>query len=284
MDGQTSGWYILWIFLTVVTAIPVLFQAIRKLWNFLYEILSFRNLRIRSIRRRSYSGIPHVEIKIALTGKEDLIVDEVVIQSKLSYPRRIEGLLAWLQLGIGYFLDDVEGLNNVLGRSFPYIAWIPSAPFHRINNSYIRKPLSAILGLVTFYYFIVCFFPLFWPFLFIGPYWELRLFSGNEKVRLSGKDNKVEFKRPFILKPGIENSFTISYQPSLYFNTLLMTKLFIDNAKISYVKEPPRLRTIKLPRNNEFTWKVNDILRVRVSGKMRRYSVKLGASYASIHL
>jgi hypothetical protein len=284
MDGQISGWDILWMGFTVIAAIPVLFQAIRKLWNFLYEILSFRNLRIRSIGRRSYRGIPHVEVKIALTGKEDLIVDEVVIQSKLSYPRRIEGLLAWLQLGIGYFLDDVEGLNNVLGRSFRYITtWIPSAPVHKINNPYIRKPLSAILGLVTFYYFIVLLFPLFWPFLFIGPYWELRLFSGNEKVRLLEKDSKRELKRPFILKLG-ENSFNISYQPSLYFYTLLMTKLFIENAKISYVKEPPRLRTIKLPRNNGFVWKVNDILRVKVSGKMRRYSVKLGASYANIHI
>jgi len=165
-----SGWDILGIFLIVVTAIPVLFQSIRKLWNLLYEILSFRNLRIRAIGRRSYSGTPHVAINIAFTGKEDMIVDEVVIQSKLSYPRRIEGFFAWLQLGIGYLLDDVEGLNNVLGRSFPHITWIPSIPFHRINNSYIRKPLSAILGIVTFYYFIVFFFPLFWPFLFIGPY------------------------------------------------------------------------------------------------------------------
>jgi len=46
-------------------------------------------------------------------------------------------------------------------------------------------------------------------------------------VRLSEKDSKEELKRPFILKSGIENSFTISYQPSLYFNTLLMTKFFI---------------------------------------------------------
>lgn len=277
------GWIILGI-LGAVSAIPILFQAIRKLWNFLYETLSFRNLSIHAIGRASYSGIPHVTIKIAFTGKEDVIVEEVVIQSKLSYPRRIEGLLAWLQLGIGYFLDDVEGLNNVLGRSFPNTAWIPSVPFHRINNSYIRKPLSVIWGLIVFYYFIVLLFPLFLPFLFMGPYWELRLFSGNEKVRLSDKDSKVELKRPFIIKSGIENSFTMSYKPSLYINTLLMTKLFLENAKILFMKEPPKLRKIKLPRSNEFAWKVTDILRMKVSGKMRRYSVKLGAGYANIRL
>jgi len=179
----------------------------------------------------------------------------------------------------------VEGLNNVLGSSSPSLTtWIPSAPVHRINISYIRKPLGAIFGLVTFYYFIVFFFPLFWPFLFIGPYREFRLFSGNEKVRLLEKDSKRELERPFILKSG-ENSFTISYRPSLYFIPLLVVpKLFIKNAKISYVKEPPRLRMIKLPRNNGFGWKANDILRVKVSGKMRRYSVKLGASYANIHI
>lgn len=283
MDGQISGLDILLWFLAVLTAIPVLFKAIGKLRNFLYEILLFRNFKIRSVGRRSYSGTPHVEIKIAFTGKGNLIVDEVEIHSKLSYPRRIEGALAWLQLGIGYFLDDVEGLNNVLGKSFPYTSWIPVFPFHRINNPYVRKPLNVVLGLVAFYYFGVLMFPLGWPFLFIGPYWELRLFSGNEKVRLSEKESRVELKRPFIIKPG-ENSFIISYQASLYFNTLLMTKLFIENAKISYVKKPDRLRTIKLPRNHEFTWKANDILRMKVSGKMRRYSVKLGESYANIKI
>jgi hypothetical protein len=282
MDSQISVWSIFGYFVAVITIIPIIFQIIRKTWNLLYEILSFRNLKIRSIGRKSYSGIPHVEIKIALTGNDNLIVDEVDIQSKLSYPRRIEGLLAWLQLGIGYFLDDIEGLNNVLGRSFPNIIWIPSFPFHRIHNSYIRKPLNIILGLVTFYYFIIFLIPIFWPFLFIGPYWELKMFSGNEKIKLLEIDSKTELKRPFILKSGIENNFTISYQPSLYLTTLLMTRLYVENTKISYVKEPPRLRTIKLPRNKEFIWKVTDILRVRVSGKMKRYFVKLGVSYVNI--
>ena len=202
----------------------------------------------------------------------------------MSYPRRYEAILAWLQLGIGYFLDDVEGLNNVLGRSFPYIAWIPNVPFHRINISYIRKPLNAILGIVTFYYFIISLFPLLWPFLFSGPYWELKLISGNEKINLSEKVNKVELKRPFIIKSGIENSYNLSYKPSLYFNTLFMTKSFLENAKVSYVREAPRLSSIKLPRSNEFIWKVTDVLRVKVSGKMRGYSVKLGSSYAIIKL
>ena len=273
--------------LTVVAAvsgIPALFLLGKKVVGFFYGMVSFKNLGIRAIKRTSYSGIPHVTIKIAFAGREDIIVDEVVIQSKLSYPRRIDAIFAWLQLGIGYFLDDVEGLNNVLGKSPPYLTWIPSVPSHRINKLYIRKPLSAICGIVTFYYFIVCLFPLMWPILFMGPYVELRLFAGNEKVSLSEKDSNGESKRPFILKSGIDNIFTIGYQPSLYFNSVLMTKLFIGNAKVSYVKEPAKLRRTRLPRNNEFIWRVTDILRVKVKGKLRRYSVKLGGSYVNIHL
>lgn len=282
MNGLIQGWNILWFVLAVVSAIPIILHALRKLFYSLYELLSFQNLGMRSVGRRSYGGIPHVDIKIALSGQQDLIVDEVVIHSKLLYPRRIEAVFAWLQLGIGYLTDDSEGLNTVLGRSFPSITWIPSAPFHKIGNPYIRKPLNILLGIITFYYFTVFLFPVFWPFLFSGPYWELKLYSGNENIRFSEKDTKAEVKRPFIIKSGVENNFVISYQPSLYINTMLMTKLFIENGKILYVKEPPRFRKLTLPRENEFTWKAIDVLRVRVSGKMRKYSVKLGASYAML--
>ena len=283
MDGQSLGLT----FLAIIGALGALLgflQIIKRVWNFFSELLSFKNLSIGEIGRASYRGIPHVKIKIALVGKEDLIVDEVFMQSKLSYPRRIDGFFAWLQLGIGYLLDDVEGLNTVLGRSLPYITWIPVIPFYRINNSYIRKPLSAIWGIVIFYYFIICLIPPLWLFLFMGPYVELRLISENRKVTLREKDSKAELKRPFILKPGIEYIFAISYRPSLYFTSVLMTKLFIDNARISYVKEHPKLRKTKLPRNNEFIWRVTDTLKVKAKGKMRGYSVKLRDSYVNIHL
>lgn len=283
MDGHSSGLIILAI-IGAVGAIFAILQIIKRVWNFFYELLSFKNLSIGEIGRVSYHGIAHVKIKIALVGEEDIIVDEVFMQSKLSYPRRIEGFFAWLQLGIGYLLDDVEGLNTVLGRSLPYITWIPIVPIHRINNSYIRKPLSVIWGIITFYYFVICLIPPFCLFLFTGPYVELRLFAGNKKVTLREKDSKAELKRPFIIKSGVENIFTISYRPALYFTSVLMTKLFLENARISYVKEPPKLRTIKLPRNNEFILRATDILRVKVKGKMRGYSVKLGDSYVNINL
>lgn len=284
MDGERLVLIILGV-IGAVGAIPGIIQIIRSVLNFFYALLSFRNLSIGEIGRTSYRGIPHVTIKIALVGKEDIIVDEVFVQSKLSYARRIEGFFAWLQLGIGYVLDDVEGLNTVLGKSPPYTTWIPVIPFYRIHNSHIRRPLSTIWGIVIFYYFIIfCIFPPYWLFLFMGPYAELRLFSGDEKVSLSGKDSNVELKRPFILKSGIENILTIGYRPSLYYNSILMTKLFIQNAKISYVKKPRELRTTKLPQNNEFIWRVTDILRVKVKGKMRGYSVKFGTSYVNIHL
>jgi hypothetical protein len=271
-------------FLGAISAIPVLVLFVKKIFNLFYMTFSFRYFKIRATGRRSYSGSPQITIKIAFTGKEDIIVEDVVIQSKLLYPRPIDGILAWIQLGIGYFIDDVKGLHNVLGDSFLLMTWIPSAPVHRINISYIRKPLSIIFGIIIFYYFIVLLImPLFWPFLFMGPYWELKLSSTNEKIRLSEKDSKIELKRPFILKSGIDNSFIIGYQPSIYFNTLIMQKVYIRSAKISYIKEPSKLRTIRLPREKEYIWKVKDVLKVKVSGKMRRYSVNLGISYVNVN-
>ncbi len=283
MYVQNSGLVILGI---VITALPFVFLIISKLRGFVNEILSFKNLSIHTIERNSRRGIPHVMMKSALVGKEDVIVDDLIVQSKLAYSRRYAGFWAWLQLGIGYLSDDVEGLNSVLGKSFPSIVWIPHAPVYRINNSYFRKPLSVIFGLITLYYFIICciIIPLL-PVLFIGPYWELKLFSGNEKVKLSKKDNEVELERPFILKPGFENYFTMSYRPSsLYIDTLFSLKYFVKTTKISYVKELPKFKKTKLPRSDEFTWKVTDILRVKVRGKMKGYNVKLGESYVNIHL
>ena len=286
MDRQSLILIIVGI-VSAVAAFPVLVQMAKNVWEFFSDKLSSKkNLSIRTMGGVSRRGISHVMVKTALVGEGDVIVDEVVIQSRLTYRGGREGALAWLQLGIGYLLDDVEGLNNVLGKSFPYIG-LMAVPLHRINNSYIRKPLSAIWGIVILYYFIifVILFPIFWPVLSAGPYEELRLFSGDGEVRLLEEDSEVELKRPFILRPGFEKFFTISYpQSSLYFGRLFGRKLFLKDAKMSYVKECPKSRTIKLPRSNEFTWKVADIFKVRLRGKMRRYSVKFEDSYANIHL
>ena len=281
MEGQSL--INVWIILGSVPVIIILFQIVPRVWNFLYQILRFRNLSIRAIGKTSYRGIPHITIKIALVGKEDMIVNEVFLQSKLSYSRRFEGCKAWLQLGIGYVLDDVEGLNTVLGRSDPYIG-LMAAPFHRINKAYIRKPLSLIWGMFILFYFIIFLFPPFWPVLYWGPYQELRIFSRNEEMRLSKKGSRVELERPFILKPGFENYFTISCRSSSLYYPFFWSKVIVKNAKISYVKGPSNLGGIRLPRNNEFIWKEKGILRVNISGKIRRYPIELGESYVSLHL
>lgn len=267
----------------VISAIPFIFVITKKLRDFLYEIFLFKGLSIRVIDRVSYRGNSNFVIKTAFVGKEDVIVDEVIVESKLTYPGRFGGLLAWLQLGIGYISDNVEGLNTVLGRSYPYIGFM-AVPCHRIKNAYIRKPLSAIWGMVILYYFVIFLFPLFWVVLSWGPYQELRLFSGDENVRLSKKGSEIELKRPFILKQGFEECLTISYGPPLLYYPLLKSRVFVKNAKISYVKEPPKLRRTKLPRNGEFIWKATDILKVKICGKVIRYPVELGVSYANIHL
>jgi len=285
MEEQTLTWIYVGTGLAALAALPILFQIITRVGNFFYEILSLKNLSIRVMRRRSYRGVPHVTIKSALVGKGELIVNEVVIESKLKYTRGIEGVWAWLRLITGYFLDDVEGLNNVLGRSFPSIVWIPVLPFHTINRWYVRKPLNVISGIITVWYFLICWLPPLWPLLLSGPYQELRLYSGDEDIKLSEKISKVELKRPFIIKAGFERDFSIGYRPSLlYFNTFFKQKVFIKNARVLYVKGAPKLGKTELPRSSGFTWKVTDILRVKIRGKVRGYPVKLGDSYVGIHL
>lgn len=281
MDGQRLIY--VGIVIGAVPVILILFQVIPRVWSFLYEILRFKNLSIRAIGRTSYRGRPNIMIKTALVGKEDMIVNEVSMQSKLSYSSRFEGFRGWWRLGIAYVLDDVQGLNTVLGTSTPYIG-LMAVPFHRINKAYIRKPFSFLWGILILYYCIIFLFPPFLPILFWGPFQELRLFSGNEEVKLSKKGSKVELERPFILKPGFEKYFTISYTSSSLYYAFFRSKVILKNAKISYVKEPSKLRGLRLPRNNEFIWRVNDILRVNVSGKIRKYPVKLGDSYVRIKL
>ncbi len=267
----------------VISSIPFVFVITKKLRGLLYEIFLFKGLSIRVIDRVSSRGSSNIVIKTAFVGKEDVIVDEIIVESKLTYPDRFGGLLAWLRLGIGYISDDVEGLNTVLGRSYPYIGFI-AIPCHRIKKAYIRKPVSAIWGIIILYYFVIFLFPPFWVVLSWGPYQELRLFSGDEKVKLSKKGSEVELERPFILKQGFEEHLTISYgQPLLYY-PLLKSRVFLKNAKISYVKEPSKLRGGKLPRNGEFIWKATDILKVKMCGKVIRYPVELGVSYVTIYL
>ncbi len=281
MDGL-NFWEIILLVVGVFSVIPIIIHGIIRLRILLSSALSYKHLRVKAIGRRSYSGYPHVTIKIAFTGTEEIIIDELNIQSKLSYPRRIDAVFAWLQLGIGYILDDVEGLKNVLGNSFPTLSWLPSGPIHRINNAFIRKPISFILGIYVFYYLIISILPIFWIFLFAGPYAELRLFSGNERVRLLEKGKEDEEIRPFILKSGTESTFNMSYKPSLFYNLLFGQKMVFPDAKIFYLKRTPRFRKLKLPHGDDFCWKVIDILRIKVSGKWREYNVNLGASYANI--
>jgi hypothetical protein len=273
-----------WLILAVVPVASLVYVGINKLRALVDEVFLFKGLSIRVIDRVLDRGATRVVLKMAFVGEGDIVIDEVVVESKLTYPRRCGGLFAWLQLGSGYILDDVEGLNTVLGRSPPYIGlW--GVPLHKIKNRYIRRPLSAIWGVFILCYFVFfVVFPLFWLILYWGPYQELRLLSGDEKVVLSKKEDKVQLGRPFIVKQGFEQHLTLNYRaPSLYY-TFFWSRQFVKDAKVSYVKAPSKLRRIKLPRKDEFTWKGTDILRVKISGKGRRYTVNLGVNYANIHL
>jgi hypothetical protein len=280
MNNQISAWIAVGMFLGIIIVLFILFQGIKRLWNFLTLTLPFRNLRINTISRTSDNGIPQVMIKLIYSGKKDIVIEDVDIKAKLSFLRKFDGFLAWLQLGFAYFTDDVESLNIMLGKSSNSIVWIPNARVHKINQPYIRKPLSVIFGVITIWYFLIFFLPPFWPCLFVGPYWAMNIKANNEKVKLTKKENGMVLNRPLRVKHGIDNVLTIEYKPSLYFlNMSLMKK-----AKIYFEKVIPESRYTILFRNNSLKWKVNDDINIKVKGKIRRYSVTLGMGYINVRL
>ena len=284
MDGQSSAWIYAASILGLIAVIPFFHQVFTKLRDLSYETLMFRGLSIRVKDRIWYCGACHVAAKVAVMRKDDVIVDEICVLSKLTYPGRSQGPRAWLQLGVGYIRDDVEGLNTVLGRSGPSIG-LMAIPFQRIKPAYIRKPLSAVWGVLTLWYFIIYLLvPLFWPLLLWGPYAEVRLLSGDADVRVRERDSEAQLDRPFVLRPGFEKQLAITYRPASVYYRPLIGKMFLDSAKIAHVGEPGEWRGLRLPRNGQFIWKASDVLSIRGHGKVTRYCVKLGDSYVSLRL
>jgi hypothetical protein len=250
--------------LVILGAIPALFAIIKYILIMWSRISGFKfgGLAIRPVSLQKTGDSKKVTLKVAYVGDKKLIIQELSLKNKLVYRSVKERLLAWVKLAHGYFTDDVVGLQTVFDHVFPSSTWIIGGPVYRIKNKYLRKPLSILLGAVTVYFFIFYLIPVFWPMLWSGPYREIQQIARDENLNLHR--NGVKLTRPFILDPGTEDQLDLAYSISSMI-LVMRNGVPLPEAKIRYTNESPTIKSYKLPRPNEFIWKLEVSLHVRVN-------------------
>jgi hypothetical protein len=269
--------------LIVLGAIAFLFAVVRYsqiIWRRMSRS-RFSFLAIRPVIIETKDSGIKVSLKVAYAEEKKLIIQELAVKTRLVYISAEEGVLAWIKLAQGYFIDDVAGLQTVFGEVFPSSTWIIGGPVHQIKNQYVRKPLSVLLGLITVYFFIFCLIPLFWPLLWSGPYREFQQIVPDDNVTLHRGKSKLT--RPFIIEAGTEGQMDLEYS-NLPEAATLRNGSPLPGAKISYVNEIPATKIYKLPRADEFVWKSEVSLYVKVNELWGVYPVESATAMARLEL
>ena len=269
--------------LIVTGAIAFLFAAVRYsqiIWRRLSQN-RFSFLAIRPERTQAKDSGVKVSLKVAYAEDKKLIIQELSVRTSLVYVSAEEGVLAWIKLAQGYFTDDLSGLQTVFGQTFPSSTWIIGGPVHRIKNKYVRKPLSVLLGLITLYFFVFCLIPLFWPLLWSGPYREFHQIARDQSLTLFKGKTKVT--RPFILEAGTEGQFDLEYSNSPEISAGKNGSP-LPGAKIRYVNQIPAAKLFKLPRANEFIWRSEVSLYVKVNDLWGIYPLESGTEMVLLEL
>ena len=271
--------------LIILGSIPVLFAIVKY-----FQMLSHHwginvdDLSIRLLKNDARNDGATITLKVAYTGNVQTIVEEICVKSRLIYVTDTERILAWIYLAIGYFTDDIAGLQTVFGHVNPSSTWIVGAPVYRIENRYVRIPLSILLGVVTVFFFVIYLIPVFWPLLWHGPYRGFQQIAGDEALILHKGATKLT--RPFILESGFEQELKLDYSNSAMMPALDNGSPLLD-AKIDEVKELPKLVETKLPRVNHFLWKTDVSLHATVKTVgigQYTYRVKLGTGLVNLTL
>jgi len=247
-------------------------RIVRWVMSLAFHRVAFSDLAIRMIPDESMRTSPEATLKIAHAGNNPLIVEAVSIRSRLSTLQRVDRLLAWPQLIRGYFADDIEGLQTVLGTMYPTSTWIPAWPVHKIENSYVRKAVSYSFGLYMLWFSLN---PVTWLFVLTGPYVRFQLVASDEAIQIKDANGNNQIT-PFLLTPHLDQYFHISYQLSL------KAQGFSAETPWKYIQEVPKRALFRLPRRNEFVWRAEELLLVRVRGKWRKYPISLGTGLVCI--
>jgi hypothetical protein len=270
------------IILAVLCLIPVIYAINRYVQIITDEKvfdLSSTGLAIRPLKIVTIDDNTEVTLKVAYIGAKKVIIEDLYLKSRLTYLSGHERILAWIKLAVGYFADDVVGLKTVNGRMSRSSTWIIGGPVYNIENKYVRKSVSALLGLVTVWFFVFYLLPAFWPLLWSGPYLRFQQIAADENLKIFR--GKAKLTTPFILDPGMEEQMTVQYRPSSMIPTLGSSSQAL-NAKMIPANEPLETKPYRLPRPSEFTWKTECSLYVRVESN--KYRVDLGTGIVQLEL
>ncbi len=273
------------IVLVLLSLIPVFF-AIVKYWQIAWHHFSFGpgdgTFSARALRTETKDDNTTVVLKSAYTGDKKLIVKDITIKSRLTYLSGNERVFAWLKLAIGYFTDDMIGLQTVFGHVLPSTTWIIGGPVYRIKNRYIRKPLSILLGIITTYFFMVYLIPVFWPLLWLGPYLEFQQIARDETITL--RKGTLKLTRPFILDSATEEELQLDYHPSSMVPSLGNGSP-LPKVKINEVKELPELEPTRLPQTTQFLWRTEVSLYITVNlDNLDWYVYRIGLGTGVVNL
>jgi hypothetical protein len=251
------------------------------MWHRLSYGFEVTDLAIRRLTIETQDDKTIANLKVAYTGDKKLIIEELLVKAKLTYLSSRESILAWVILAIGYFMDDVVGLQTVFGHMLPSSTWIIGGPVYRIKNKYVRKPLSILLGLVTSYFFVIYLIPIFWPLLRLGPYREFQQIADDQNLTLCKGTTKLT--RPFILDPGVEDEIVLNYRSSSMIPSLVNGSPMLI-AKISNVQESPIMKPYRLPGASEFVWRTEVSLYVKSNAGWNECRIDSGTGMVHLTL
>lgn len=278
--------------LVLMLLAPVVWELVKyakAFCDYVVERVSFgefKKAKVEGVKRKK--DRTEVRLYIKIPGEEDLDITGVTVRLRLTTGRD-RGLSAWMRLIVGYFTDDIDGLQTVIGTKMPYYLWIPAVPVYRIKWSLLRKGISFLFGLFTAYYAIwwacvntiIFFLPIpvlaaFWlkDGWFGGPYRELNLEVHHRDITIKGD---LGWKDPM---PTLEsgeggNKLCLSYSVSECRATGI---LFGEDFRLpcSYVEKPRVWRPVRLPHRGEFVFLAREDLVLQVEGKARKYRINLG--------
>ena len=128
-----------WTFFTIVVAIPsviALVSLILRLSRFVRKRITYPDLAIGPIYGHEGSDqIGTATLKVAYSGTSTLLISGIQLRSRLDFISSRDRRLAWFQLLHGYWTNDIEGLEAMLGPRFTF-----SKP------SWFAKIMNRILG------------------------------------------------------------------------------------------------------------------------------------------
>lgn len=256
------------IWLIVVLSIPSFFSAIALLVR-LFDAISSRMGRgglivavLDDATLKCTRG--HARLRVINASTKPFVVSKATFRMKLTSCTPLHRLLMWPQLVIGHLINDVNGLNAVMG--YKYSDFKP-------RWMWIRRPLNIVIGLTMAGMVLsMSYSPIGWLFLLlIDPYYDLYLLANNDQIELTESVAGRPRTRPLLVTSATEQEFDVR------FNFYTKAKFFPKESKARHASAVPPLSWSRLPRVSEAVWKGKAQLLLNIHGGWRARRVPLGS-------